>query len=264
MHIPQAVTANGRPQPRVGAINFVAGHPRRGDLGGHRAVDQRCGQGSVSSRNPAYHRGFRHSCSGRGPRPMIAVHIEHDRSARARARPRTSDTPPLESSRCGPRCRCTDAAPRRCALPFFTSPVSSTTKIASGIPEGIDDVVTQIVTNSLGVPFRPRQQMLQPIRGGRDRGARRSSSNSCGPNPRPSQPSARQHAARGSKRAKSRRDPIQSPPRTLPATDQGLRYEPRRPRLILLSSQTPNNAAVTALTSADTPQQPNHNLRLQY
>ncbi|MEQ0683250.1 hypothetical protein ABLO03_13460, partial [Mycobacterium tuberculosis] len=38
-----------------------------------------------------------------------------------------------------------------------------------------------------------------------------------------------------------------------PATDQGLRYEPRRPPHIEKLSQTENNAAVTALTSADTP-----------
>ena len=35
-------------------------------------------------------------------------------------------------------------------------------------------------------------------------------------------------------------------------------YEPRRPRLIQVSSQTPNNAAVTASTSADTPRNPNY------
>ncbi len=38
-----------------------------------------------------------------------------------------------------------------------------------------------------------------------------------------------------------------------PDTHQGLRYEPRRPRHIQMCSQTPNNAAVTAPTSADTP-----------
>jgi len=31
-----------------------------------------------------------------------------------------------------------------------------------------------------------------------------------------------------------------------------------------MSSQTPNNAAVTALTSVDTPNHTNHDLRLQY
>jgi hypothetical protein len=45
---------------------------------------------------------------------------------------------------------------------------------------------------------------------------------------------------------------------------QGLRYEPRRPRHIQMSSQTPNNAPVTASTSADTPQHDNPELRLQY
>ena len=95
------------------------------------------------------------------------------------------------------------------------------------------------------------------------RGVRRSSSNSCDPDPRPSLPSTRRHAAAvhtGRNAARSDR----SPPRTPSTTDQGLPYEPRRPRPILESSQTPNNAAVTAPTSADTPQHQGHDLRLQY
>ena len=31
------------------------------------------------------------------------------------------------------------------------------------VTEGVDDVVTQIIANPVGVPFRPRQQMLQPV-----------------------------------------------------------------------------------------------------
>src|SRR6185312_16594937 len=84
------------------------------------------------------------------------------------------------------------------------------------------------------------------------RGARRSSSNSCDPAPRPFPTSARQHGAvvhTARIAARSGR----SPPRTPSTTDQGLRCEPRRPRRIQLSSQTPNDAAVTAPTSADTP-----------
>jgi hypothetical protein len=48
------------------------------------------------------------------------------------------------------------------------------------------------------------------------------------------------------------REPHQTPN----ASVQRLRYEPRRPPLILLSSKASNNAAVTASTSADTPQDP--------
>src|SRR6185436_12096107 len=86
----------------------------------------------------------------------------------------------------------------------------------------------------------------------RRRGAQRWSSNSFGPGPKPSQPSAHQHAEEvRTDEIAARSDPV--PPRTPPANDQGLRYEPRRPRHIQKYSQTPNNAAVTALTSADTP-----------
>ena len=37
----------------------------------------------------------------------------------------------------------------------------------AGITEGVDNVVTQIVTDRVGVPTGPRQQMLQSVRGGR-------------------------------------------------------------------------------------------------
>ncbi len=81
---------------------------------------------------------------------------------------------------------------------------------------------------------------------------RRWSSNSCGPSQRPSRPSAHRYgAAAHTGRNAARSDP--SPPKTPTTTDPGLRYEPRRPRPIQMYSQTPNNAAVTALTSADTP-----------
>ncbi len=33
------------------------------------------------------------------------------------------------------------------------------------VTEGFDDVVAQVVTNLIGVPFRPCQQMLQPVGG---------------------------------------------------------------------------------------------------
>ena len=38
------MAANQCAQPRVGAVDFVASHPRCRDLGLHSTVDQRCGQ----------------------------------------------------------------------------------------------------------------------------------------------------------------------------------------------------------------------------
>src|SRR5271169_3790329 len=88
--------------------------------------------------------------------------------------------------------------------------------------------------------------------GWQHRGVRRWSSNSCAPSQRPSRPSAQRHdAAARIERNAGRFD--RSPPRTQTTTDPGLRYEPRRPQPIQMYSQTPNNAAVAALTSADTP-----------
>jgi hypothetical protein len=43
--IAQPVAADRGTQPRVGTIDFVAGHPRRGNLRGHGPVDQRDRQG---------------------------------------------------------------------------------------------------------------------------------------------------------------------------------------------------------------------------
>lgn len=67
-------------------------------------------------------------------------------------------------------------------------------------------------------------------------------------------------AARSGKTA-ARSD--RSPHQTQSTTDQALRCEPRRPRQLQESSQTPNDAAVTASTSADTPHHEDHDLRLQ-
>ena len=82
--------------------------------------------------------------------------------------------------------------------------------------------------------------------------------NTCGHGPvdqrdsRPSRTSTPRHAeVVRSDEIAARSD--RSLQRTPTATDQGLRCEPRRPRRIRLSSQTLNNAAVAAPTSADTP-----------
>lgn len=90
---------------------------------------------SVWSRNPAYPRGFRHRHTGRCPRSTTWVATVPGRSGRVRAGRRRSDTPPLENSRSAQPYRCTDVAPRPSQCPFFTSPVSSTTKIAPRSPK---------------------------------------------------------------------------------------------------------------------------------
>jgi len=36
----------------------------------------------------------------------------------------------------------------------------------AGVTEGVDNIVTQIIADRLGVPFRPRQQMLQAVGSG--------------------------------------------------------------------------------------------------
>ena len=131
------------------------------------------------------------------------------------------------------------------------------------VAERVDDVVAQIVADRVGVPAGPRQQMLQPVRGG--------CAAVLGDGPAILAVQARDHPGHqlagmpqrfvaGEIAARSDR----SPPRTPSATDQGLRYEPRRPRRIQLSSQTPNNAAVTAPDQRRHARTTNPDLRLQY
>ena len=146
------------------------------------------------SRNPVCRRGFRRQRSGSGPRSTTWADTGRGRSGRARAGRRRSDTPRLGSSRCARRCRCTGAAPRRRgALLQVTGLVDDQDR--TRVAERVDDVVTQIVADRVGVPAGPRQQMLQPVGSGMRRGARRSSSNSCGPAPTPSRPSTHRHGA---------------------------------------------------------------------
>ena len=133
----------------------------------------------------------------------------------------------------------------------------------AGVAEGVDDIVAQIIAHVLGVPFRPRQQVLQAIGSGL--------AAMLGDRPAILAIQARDHPehqlAGMTQAVRSGRNAARSgrsPPKTPSTTDQGLRYEPRRPRHIQMSSQTPNNAPVTAPTSADTPERRNPELRLQY
>ena len=246
---PAAVGRRRRPRRRPPTLRAPARRPRgRSTLWPVRAW----------SRNTACWPGFRHRCTARDPRPTTAADTGRGRSGRARAGRHRSETPRLGSSRYAQRCRCTGAAPRPNARPS-SHPGFVDDQNRAGVAEGVDDVVTQIISNPVGVPFRPRQQMLQPIGSG--------ITAMLGNRPAilaiqardHAEPSTHRHDARvhtGQTAARSGR----SPPRTRSTTDQGLRYEPRRPRHIQMSSQTPNNAAVTASTSADTPQHDNPEL----
>ena len=125
----------------------------------------------------------------------------------------------------------------------------------AGVAEGVDDIVAQIVADRLGVPFRPRQQVLQPVRGG--------IAAVFGDRPAILAVQARDHPshqlggmAQRFVAGKTRRDPVdhrrelRPPPIRVYAMSRGDRGQ------FWMSSQTPNNAAVTAPTSADTPQHP--------
>ena len=224
-HIAQAVTTDGRTQPGVGAIDFIAGHPRRGNPGGHGAVDQlggQCGFGGETLLSVG------DSSIGTAVRVVgpaagkVEGPVDQSVPARGGIGQIHRDLGVL------------DPAGGAAVLALHPDTVDALLHVAglvdhqdrAGIAEGVDDVLAQIIADLISVPAGAGQQVLQPVRGGCRRGARRSSSNSCGPSPRPSRPSVRRHAAA------VRSDEIaarsgRSPPRTPTATDQGLRYEPR-------------------------------------
>ena len=117
----------------------------------------------VWSRNIACLWGFRHHRSDRDPRPSSVADTGRGRSGRARVERHRSDTPRLGRSRCARRCRCTGAAPRPSAS-LSSRRLFRQAQDRVGVAERVDDVVAQVVADRFGVPFRPRQQMLQPIR----------------------------------------------------------------------------------------------------
>ena len=252
-HIAQAVAADGRAQPRVGAIDFVAGHPRGGNLGRPRRGRSARRPVWVWSRNLVLSSGIPASSQRSrvvGPDlGKVQGAVDEGVPARCGVGQIHRDLGVLDAAR---RCRCTGVAPRRCAVPFFTSPVSSTTRIAPGSPKASMTYSRRSSRTRIGVPAGAGQQVLQPVGGG--------CAAVLGDGPAILAVQARDHARPSVRRhaVAVRSDEIaarsgRSPPRTPSATDQGLRYEPRRPRRIRLSSQTLNNAAVTAPTSADTP-----------
>ena len=123
------------PQSGVSAIDFVTGHPPRGYSGGHSAVDQCCRQRWFGRETPLILRD-----SGIGAAIMVV-----GPAARKIQRPIDQGVP----TGCGigqihrdlgvldPTRGAAVLAlhPDACAVPFFTSPVSSTTRIALGSPK---------------------------------------------------------------------------------------------------------------------------------
>ena len=134
-HIAQTVTTNGFPQARVSAIDFITGHPCGGHTGGHGPVDQPGGQCRFGRKTPLPVGDSRISAAITviSPGPwQIQGTIDQGVPAWGRVRQVHRDLGVLDPAR---RCRNTAVAPRRLWVPFFTSPVSSTTRIASGSPK---------------------------------------------------------------------------------------------------------------------------------
>ena len=251
-HVAQPVSADAWPQRRVGAVDLVAGHPPCRDLrltarvisavasaglvansrlsSGIPAAAQRSGssaqrlgqiQRAVDQGVPARrgigqihrHLGVLDPPGGAG---VLALHPDRVRRPSSRRRSRRPPAPRPGHRRHRRHSRADRRAPRRRP----TSPATAGAATRPGV-----HVAAVFGDRPAVLAVQPRQHPQH-------------------------QPGRRAAAARtGQTAARSGR----SPRRTPSTTDQGLRYEPRRPRRIRCSSQTPNDAAVTAPTSADTP-----------
>ena len=164
-HVAQSVAAEGGPQRRVSTVDLIGGHPRRGDLRLNGAGDQRSRQGGFGRETPSVDRdsGVVAAIGIFGPR-LGQVHstVDEGVSAWGGVGQIHRDLGVLDT----PRGAGVLALHPDRMQPLLHIPCLIEDQYRAGVAEGVDDVVAQIVTNPVGVPFRPRQQMLQPVGGG--------------------------------------------------------------------------------------------------
>ena len=161
-------------QAGVGAVDLVAGRPSAAGVPASRArAIIRAGQRRLGRERRALP-----GCPRPAHRPgspvqdsrQVQLPVDQRVPAPARHRP---GRPRPGSSRSARRCRCTGAAPRPCAVPFFRSPVSSTTSTAPGHP-GARRRSPRRSSRTASASQRARgQQVLHPVRAARPRHARR-------------------------------------------------------------------------------------------
>jgi hypothetical protein len=163
-HISQAVPTDGRPQPWVGAIDFIAGHPCGGNVGRHRTVDQRCGQ-CWFSRETALIAG---DSGVDAARRVFGPGLGQVQSAVNQGVPAWGGVGQVHR-----HLGVLDPARGTRVLALYAYRVDALLDVAgliddqdrTPIAERVDDIVAQIITHSIGIPAGSRQQMLQPIRG---------------------------------------------------------------------------------------------------
>ena len=256
--------------PASGRSGRESIHADRAGCGGHPPVGRHCqhiAQPVVADRARAAwgrrRRPRRRPPTPRAPSPSTARAINAAASAGLVAKPLLVLGIPASSQRSASsaqelgryRARSIRACPRRCGigqvdrdlgvldppggagvLPLHPDGGCPSSHPRSRRPPGLHPGHRRRRRRSHADRHGPRRRPISPVtadaatrRGSHRRGARRSSSSSCGPAPRPSRASTQPHAATartGQTAARSDR----SPPRTQSTTDQGLRYEPRRPR----------------------------------
>ena len=163
--IPQPVAADRGTQPRVGTIDFVAGHPRRGNLRSHGPVDQRDRQGGFGRETLLVFRDSGVGATDRvlGPRlGQVQRPVDQGVSPWGGIGQMHRDLGVL------------DAARGAAVLALYPDTVDALLDIAgliddqdrAWVAEGVDDIIAQIIADSISVPARAGQQVLQPIRGG--------------------------------------------------------------------------------------------------
>src|SRR5215207_9630257 len=143
-HLADTAALQLGPQPRVGAVDLIAGHQAAGTPASR-------ARASILVARPAWWqsrpgRGCRPPGSGPGPGASLGAHTAPGRSWRARPHWHRPGRPRPGHSRCGQRCRCPDAAPDRlAALLEIAGLVDDQHRL--GITQVLDQVPTEVVAD---------------------------------------------------------------------------------------------------------------------
>ena len=157
------MAADGRAQCRIGAVDLVAGHPRCGRVGLDRAADQHFGQGGFGRETPSISgdSSLLAAVSILGPRlGQVQGAVDQRVSTRRRVGQIDRDLGVLDPP--GGAAVLALHPHRRGALLDVAGLVDHQHR--TRVTERVDDVVAQVIAHRLGVPLRPRQQVLQPVR----------------------------------------------------------------------------------------------------
>jgi hypothetical protein len=164
-HVTQAVAADAGPQPRVGAVNLVPGDP----AGRNSSLD---GPGDHVARQGGFRRELD---AGRDAGGGAAVRVLGPRLRQVQRAVEKRVSPRGGGGQIDRHLSILDPTGGAGVLPLHTNAVHALLHVPAliddqdrlGVAEVVDHIAAQVVPDRVGDPLRPRQQMLQPVRGRR-------------------------------------------------------------------------------------------------